>query len=48
MTSTTEIASNVVEELDKSNLRCDKKGRRTVRKQDRTLLKEAMGKQNNS
>jgi hypothetical protein len=37
MTSTTEIASNVVEELDKNNLSCDKKGRRTVRKQDRTL-----------
>jgi len=27
MTSTTEIASQVVEELDKSSVSCDKKGR---------------------
>jgi histone H3/H4 len=47
MTSTTEIASQVVKELHKTSVNCDKKGRRTVKKQDRTQLKEAMVKQNN-
>ena len=48
MASTTEIASQVVVELDKTNASCDKKGRPTIKKQGRALLKEAMGKQNNS
>jgi hypothetical protein len=48
MTSTTEIKSHVLKEIDKTNVSCDKKGRPTVKKQDRTLLKEAMRKQNNS
>jgi hypothetical protein len=45
MTSTTEIASQVVEEFVKANVSCDKKGRRTLnercnRSLDRIMVKE--------